>query len=398
MADKDPLGTDDKFINTIDRGTPGIGNRNVRVVDPLTGKTTVLSGIPKTTEIPAYTAEQAKRWGTNKDVNVAYWQNFLFQAGYYKQGEIPALGLSWSQTDVDAMTRAMTDANLGGLAVEELLNTRVAAVQAGVRPMFHGSSKFATGGSGSGGGGGVSSTSTISLTSKYNARLDLRKNMLQMIGRVPTADEYNEYLSKLNANEKKYYKTVTQSAGRQTVTGSTFDAETFTTNFILNRADFKTDALGQVGEFQDAVNQLVRDNGLDSYLDNKLKVKYTKQLAKGELSVNDLRNELRDRAGNIYTAFSDKLKSNQEYNLRDAAAEYIRTYANMFELDEDTIDLKDALSKATTTTPDGKSATLNVFDYEKSLRKDERYKMTNRAKQEAAGLGKAFARAMGVNL
>lgn len=367
-------------------------------VDPVTGKPVRVGGIKSTgygfQGLPAYTKEDAIRWGTAKGTNVAQWQQLLFSAGYYKKDEVPALGAGWTQQDVDAMTRAMTDANLSGIGLSDTVAEKSTAVKNGARALFFGSSDFASGGTG-GGAGGATSAKYITLTSKANADQTLRSKMLSILGRTPTKDEYAQYLKQLNANQKKFFKKTTYLPdGTQLTTGTDFDTESFTNNYILAKADLKGDAAGQLGELQDTVKQLASDYGLTGFLSNDKQVKYLKNLASGELAVTDLEQDFRSQASSIYTGFADLLNAKPKESLRDVASAYLNTYSGMLEIDSNAIDIKDALSKATK--PDG--TLMNVFDYKKSLYKDSRYQFTSRAAQEAADFGRSFARSMGVNI
>lgn len=344
-------------------------------------------------KLPSYTAENAARWGTDNNKDIAMWQQMLYNAGYYKKNEVPALGAGWTQQDVDAMTRAMTDSNLSGYILSETLAEKALAVTNGARALFYGSSDFATAG---GSGGGTTTTQKyISLTSKTNADQTLRKKMVDILGRQPTKEEYKTYLKTLNANERKFFKqTKYLPDGTQMTTGTSLDIDTFTNEFVLAKANFATDAAGQVGELQDGINTLISNYGLNNFLNSNVKTKYLKQVATGELSLNDLEQSFKSQASDIYTGFATQLKDRPTLSLKDIASPYLSTYSNMLEVNQDSLDIQDALSKATN--PDG--TLMNVFDYKKSLYKDSRYQLTNRAAQEASDFGRAFARSMGVNL
>lgn len=368
-------------------------------LDPITGKPVRVGGIKKTTTgfyqaLPSYKKEDAIRWGTNKDNNTADMQQKLFNAGYYKKDEVPALGAAWTQQDVDALTRAMTDANLGGIGLQDNIAEKTAAVKGNARALFFGSSDFISGGAG-GAGGGTDVAKYVTLTSSTNADQALRAKMLSVLGRLPTKNEYAQYRKQLNANEKKYFKQTRYLAdGTQLTTGTTFDTETFTNSYVLGKANLTGDASGQLGEIQDAVNQLSADYGLNGFLSGDKKVKYLKSIASGELAINDLEQDFRNQAATIYTGFADLLKAKPKESLKDIASPYLNTYSGMLEIDSNSIDMKDALSKAMNA--DG--TLMNVFDYKKSLYNDSRYQFTNRASQEAANFGREFARSMGVNL
>ncbi|MFM7853227.1 MAG: hypothetical protein ACKO96_15210, partial [Flammeovirgaceae bacterium] len=81
----------------------------------------------------------------------------------------------------------------------------------------------------------------------------------------------------------------------------------------------------------------------------------------------------------------------QGNNLEDIYRPYKRRMASILELDEGQIDLRDpALQMAI-----GKEGDMNLFDYERSLRKDSRWQYTKSARDEATGVAAQILRNFG---
>jgi hypothetical protein len=251
--------------------------------------------------------------------------------------------------------------------------------------------------SGGFGGAGSNSMQYITLTEAQTARNNLRQDMVNLIGRVPTDEEYKDYVKKLNRMERKYASTVVQGTGTQTTYRKDFDPDAFTVKYILSKTDLNVDLNKEFGVAQDTVNQLLSDNGVTGNITPAKKNKLIKQFITRELSPDALQAEINDIAKNAYGAFADLLDAKPGLSLNQVANDWIGTYANMLEINPNIVDIKDALSKASVS-QNGVYSRLSLADYEKALRKDERYQYTKRASDEAQNLAYAFAKAFGVNV
>lgn len=245
--------------------------------------------------------------------------------------------------------------------------------------------------------GGVSNASMnyVELTAPEQARVDLRNGMMDMLGRIPTDEEYKEYVKNLNKQERKFASRVVQTPGAQTAYRNNFDSAAYLTKYIVSKTDFKEDLNKAFGVAQDTVNELLNMNGVAGNITPAKKNKLIKQFITKEIDVDGLKAAVNDIAKNAYGAFADLMEGNK--TLYEAANDYIGTYANMLEVNPNTADVKDALSKATVNN-NGQYVRLSLSDYEKSLRQDSRYQYTKRATDEAQNLAYSFAKAFGVNI
>lgn len=113
-------------------------------------------------------------------------------------------------------------------------------------------------------------------------------------------------------------------------------------------------------------------------------------IATGQLDVTRIAQDVRKLAAVAQPDFVKELLA-QGYNLEDVYNPYRRRMASILELDEDQIDLRDpALQMAI-----GKEGDMNLFDYERALRKDSRWQYTKTARDEATSVASQILRNFG---
>jgi len=113
-------------------------------------------------------------------------------------------------------------------------------------------------------------------------------------------------------------------------------------------------------------------------------------LATGKLDITRVAQDVRKLAAVGQSDFVKELLG-QGFNLSDVYAPYKRRMATILELPEDQIDLRDpALQMAI-----GKQGDMNIFDYEKMLRNDNRWSYTKQAREEVTNAASAILRNFG---
>lgn len=113
-------------------------------------------------------------------------------------------------------------------------------------------------------------------------------------------------------------------------------------------------------------------------------------LATGKLDITRVAQDVRKLAAVGQSDFVKELLA-QGFNLSDVYAPYKRRMATILELPEDQIDLRDpALQMAI-----GKQGDMNIFDYEKMLRNDNRWSYTKQAREEVTNAASAILRNFG---
>lgn len=247
-------------------------------------------------------------------------------------------------------------------------------------------------------GGGKSSggTSTyISYTDPVKAAKDLNSEMRTYLGRDATTKEVNDYIKQLHKAQAKSPGTSTVSGSTQVSQQSGFDEEDFLLRYVVAKVDFKKVKTGEARKSLDGIKNLAKDFGVLDNLSVSERRKYAKQLMLGKVDETTLYQKFGDIAKSAYPAFASMVQPNE--TLRQALNNYVGTYASLLELDESDVNIKDVASKATMNV-NGEYKPVSLFEYEKAVRKDPKFQYTKLAHQEAADFGKAFARAMGVNL
>lgn len=113
-------------------------------------------------------------------------------------------------------------------------------------------------------------------------------------------------------------------------------------------------------------------------------------LATGKLDITRVAQDVRKLAAVGQSDFVKELLA-QGFNLSDIYAPYKRRMATILELPEDQIDLRDpALQMAI-----GKQGDINIFDYEKMLRKDSRWQYTKNAREDVSNVALQVLRDFG---
>jgi hypothetical protein len=113
-------------------------------------------------------------------------------------------------------------------------------------------------------------------------------------------------------------------------------------------------------------------------------------IATGKLDVNRIAQDVRKLAAVGQSDFVKELLG-QGYNLEDAYSPYKQRMADILEIDPSAINLRDpALMMAI-----NKDGDMNLFDYERALRKDARWQYTERARNEATGVAMNILRNFG---
>lgn len=140
---------------------------------------------------------------------------------------------------------------------------------------------------------------------------------------------------------------------------------------------------------QDALNALLLANGFDpnnsrwqGYVSDTVN-----KIALGDMSIEDAQSFVREQAATMYPVFSDRIRQGQ--NVQDIAAAYYQIYADTLELNPDEIKLTDPYMRAALQDVDketGKPQAMSLWDFQKMLRKDERFQYTKQANQAADGL------------
>lgn len=241
-------------------------------------------------------------------------------------------------------------------------------------------------------GGGANEPQTyLTLTDEDTARKDLADEMFNVAGRKPTEKEFKQYYNALNKAQRKNPTTVVNGVTTQ----SRFDEQDFLLRFVAKKVDFTDIKPGEARSAIDKIDLFSKEYGVESNFSNGERRKLARQVLLGKVTDEALMQRMADTARKAFPAFADQITDTD--TLRRTLSNYVGTYANLLEVNDNNVNLKDVINKATLNV-NGEYKPVSLFDFEKIVRKDPKFQYTKQAHEEAADFGKAFARAMGVNL
>ena len=237
-----------------------------------------------------------------------------------------------------------------------------------------------------GGGQGKGYTPTASVrqyspTEAKNTAVEAFRAYLQ---RNPTNQELAEFTKDLNAAAARNpTETVTKIVGGKAVTTTKggFDVGSWARGYISARYKNETDSLAtrsredllntakaygvNMGDawYQRAGNQIMKGQDPEKYLD-----------------------DIRKAAASRYTAFADRILAGD--TLEQIASPYLQSYASTLELNPYDLDVMDpTIQQALLNTDDaGQNKPINLFEFERNLKKDPRWQQTRNAQQQYSGL------------
>lgn len=121
----------------------------------------------------------------------------------------------------------------------------------------------------------------------------------------------------------------------------------------------------------------------------------TKSVLEGRQSLETFQNIIRDTAKSRYGGFADQIDINR--TTKQAASSYIQSMASILELDPDSVSLNDpTITKAITAVSEqGAPTVVPLWQFERDLKNDERYKYTKNAQRDYIDTGYETLRTLG---
>lgn len=253
-------------------------------------------------------------------------------------------------------------------------------------------------------------------TGAAKALLEAAAKNAQYQGKFSSAD-IADFIAKFNAEQAKQIETVVKAASSKIKPGLTpeaaqkelqsiitteypsyFKPETFASDFVWSKVNFKDEkslggkALTALGNVRAILNGFGPLDFSDIEVQNA-----AKKIAKGEISNDDFRSTIAQKAMVNYPQYADRLKQNPGATLKDLASPYINLMAKELELDPNAIELDDpVLDKALR--PDGtagKLPTASLAEFRTMLRKSPKWEYTTAANEQAREGATGIARAFG---
>lgn len=212
----------------------------------------------------------------------------------------------------------------------------------------------------------------------------------------------NKYKSKSGASKsvvKETYKNGVLT-DTQYLTADNEDPSIFLENTIkaqlaagvqeLNELDIPE---GPSGKYFVEVKNLAFNNGIK--LADADATTYANKIVAGQLDEDTVYNTIRESAASAFPSLADKIKAG--IDLKTLASPYIQSMSDILEIPNTAIDLFDPQIRSAMafTLPDGKVGTKSIYNFEKELRKDDRWQYTNKAREQAASVATTVLRDFG---
>jgi hypothetical protein len=212
----------------------------------------------------------------------------------------------------------------------------------------------------------------------------------------------NKYKSKSGASKsvvKETYKNGVLT-DTQYLTADNEDPSIFLENTIksqlaagvqeLNELDIPE---GPSGKYFVEIKNLAFNNGIKLADDDA--TTYANKIVAGQLDEDTVYNTIRESAASAFPSLADKIKAG--IDLKTLASPYIQSMSDILEIPNTAIDLFDSQIRSAMayTLPDGKVGTKSIYNFEKELRKDDRWQYTNKAREQAASVATTVLRDFG---
>ena len=157
---------------------------------------------------------------------------------------------------------------------------------------------------------------------------------------------------------------------------------------------------GQAGDIESALMNTLARNGFSasSATWKTWIADQVRAISAGNTTVNDAIDYVRRTAGSKYPTYAEKMISEGK-DLQDYAQGYITTMSEILEIPEDQLGVTDAKIRAAmmgSVDPEGNdTGPMSLWDFEKSLRKDPRWKYTKNANEDMSGAANYLLKSFG---
>ena len=222
-------------------------------------------------------------------------------------------------------------------------------------------------GSNVGGTGGV--TTSLQVSDPTRAASLIKSVFNKVLNREATAEELAKFTKELNVAERKNpFKTVNG------VTTGGIDKEEFLTQAIQKLPEYATKKAEKLDTTKQSVLKLMRANGLPV---NEDQVNNFATAVQNGTSIDTVAKQIRQIAG---AGLPDNIKNllAQGIDLDTVYSPYKSTMASTLELNPNDIQLNDPTLRMAL----GPEKEMSIFDFQRMLKKDNRWQYTNNAKEE----------------
>ena len=157
----------------------------------------------------------------------------------------------------------------------------------------------------------------------------------------------------------------------------------------------KQDALGgSAAEVKAQLDSLSSNYGVK--LGDQWKAKQLASVMSGDETMASVQTKVQEMAMREYKAFADRIAGGE--TVTEIADPYVSRYAELLELNPNAVGVNDDLIQRAMkqTGPDGKAASMDLYAFEKEVRKDTRWQYTKNARQEVANVTSDLLKQFGV--
>jgi len=265
---------------------------------------------------------------------------------------------------------------------------------------------------------GTSVSRNLVQLDKISARALLQQTARDIQYNVKFTDiDIEDFLKKFKKEQQRQIEEVVKASSSKVTAGLTpesaekivesttttekpsfFKPEIFAADYIWAKVNFKDEkSLG--GKSLTALNNarsILAGFGTLDFSDAEL---YTaaKRIAKGEISNDDFRSTIAQKAAINYPQYAERLRQNPGSTIRDLASPYINLMAKELELDPNAIQL-DNMDLDRALRPDGtagKIPSVSLADFRIKLRNSPQWENTTAANESARTAATALGRAFG---
>lgn len=166
---------------------------------------------------------------------------------------------------------------------------------------------------------------------------------------------------------------------------------------IANSGPNKGQYIGSAGKNAMDLKATALNNGYD--LSDKNLGKWVTSIAAGDRTTQDFTDFARRQAALTFPSFADELYAGSD--MKDLANPYITSMGKILEVDPDKIELSDPTLRKALASKDpktGKPAAMAMYDFEDSLRQDNRWQYTDNAHDSVLGMGRNILQMFGKSI
>ena len=157
----------------------------------------------------------------------------------------------------------------------------------------------------------------------------------------------------------------------------------------------KKDSLGgTAAETKATLDSLASSYGVK--LGEQWKSRQLARVMSGDDTIAGVQTKVQEMAMREYKAFADRIAAGE--TVTEIADPYVSRYAELLEMNPNAVKLDDDLIQRAMkqTGPDGKAAAMDLYTFEKEVRKDTRWQYTKNARQEVSNIVADLGRSFGV--